>query len=283
MKFGVIVFPGSNCDYDAYMAIKTAIGHQVDFLWHQDTSLHGCDCVILPGGFSYGDYLRTGAIARFSSIMKEVMDFAKDGGLVVGICNGFQILLEAGLLPGAMLRNTSLRFICRFVHIRTEDEHTPFTGLCSKGQVLKIPIAHTDGNYFIPQDGLTQLKENDQIVHQMETRIQAAHKESIQEREKVEELILRNEQTVRKLAGEFEFLRLRLFKIQTGSEKPAPPQYPLAGISEPRAQYRILLAETSAESMKQLSSALSSEGYLTRPVMNGQEVLVLAKSESPTS
>ena len=164
MKFGVIVFPGSNCDYDAYMAIKTTIGQQVDFLWHQDTSLHGCDCVILPGGFSYGDYLRTGAIARFSSIMKEVMDFAKDGGLVVGICNGFQILLEAGLLPGAMLRNTSLRFICRFVHIRTEDEHTPFTGLCSKGQVLKIPIAHTDGNYFIPQDGLTQLKENDQIV-----------------------------------------------------------------------------------------------------------------------
>jgi phosphoribosylformylglycinamidine synthase I len=164
MKFGVIVFPGSNCDYDAYMAIKTVTGQQVDFLWHQDTSLRGCDCVILPGGFAYGDYLRTGAIARFSSIMKKVMDFAKDGGLVVGICNGFQILLEAGLLPGAMLRNTSLRFICRFVHIRAEDEHTPFTGLCSKGQVLKIPIAHTDGNYFIPEEGLTQLKENNQIV-----------------------------------------------------------------------------------------------------------------------
>ena len=164
MKFGVIVFPGSNCDYDAYMAIKSVIGQQVDFLWHQDTSLRGCDCVILPGGFSYGDYLRTGAIARFSSIMKRVMEFAKDGGLVVGICNGFQILLEAGLLPGAMLRNTSLRFICRFVHIRAEDEHTPFTGRCSKGQVLKIPIAHTDGNYFIPEDGLTQLKENNQIV-----------------------------------------------------------------------------------------------------------------------
>jgi phosphoribosylformylglycinamidine synthase I len=164
MKFGVIVFPGSNCDYDAFMAIKTVIRQDVDFLWHQDTSLRGFDCVILPGGFSYGDYLRTGAIARFSSIMKKVMEFAKQGGLVVGICNGFQILLEAGLLPGAMLRNTSLRFICRFVHIRTEDEDTPFTNLCKKGQVLKIPIAHTDGNYFIPEDGLRELKENGQIV-----------------------------------------------------------------------------------------------------------------------
>jgi phosphoribosylformylglycinamidine synthase len=164
MKFGVIVFPGSNCDYDAFMAIKTVIKQDVDFLWHQDTSLRGCDCIILPGGFSYGDYLRTGAIARFSSIMKKVMDFAQDGGLVVGICNGFQILLEAGLLPGAMLRNTSLRFICRFVHIRPEEQDTPFTNLCRRGQVLKIPIAHTDGNYFIPEDGLRQLKENRQIA-----------------------------------------------------------------------------------------------------------------------
>lgn len=164
MKFGVIIFPGSNCDYDAYMAIKTVIKQDVEFLWHQDVSLHNCDCVILPGGFSYGDYLRTGAIARFSSIMKEVMDFAKDGGLVVGICNGFQILLEVGLLPGAMLRNTSLRFICKFVHIRAEHENTPFTNLCTKGQVLQIPIAHTDGNYFIPDEGLRQLVENDQIV-----------------------------------------------------------------------------------------------------------------------
>jgi phosphoribosylformylglycinamidine synthase I len=164
MKFGVIVFPGSNCDYDAYMAIKTVIKQEVEFLWHQDSSLHNCDCVILPGGFSYGDYLRTGAIARFSSIMKEVMDFARDGGVVVGICNGFQILLEAGLLPGAMLRNTSLRFICKFVHIKAEDQKTPFTNRCKKGQVLKIPIAHTDGNYFIPEDGLRRLKENNQIV-----------------------------------------------------------------------------------------------------------------------
>jgi phosphoribosylformylglycinamidine synthase len=164
MRFGVIIFPGSNCDYDAYMAIKTVIKQDVQFLWHQDASLHGCDCVILPGGFAYGDYLRTGAIARFSSVMKKVTEFAHGGGLVVGICNGFQILLEAGLLPGAMLRNTSLRFICRFVHIRAEDQNTPFTNLCRQSQALNIPIAHTDGNYFIQEDGLRKLKENGQIV-----------------------------------------------------------------------------------------------------------------------
>jgi phosphoribosylformylglycinamidine synthase len=164
MRFGVIVFPGSNCDYDAYMALKTVIKQDVQFLWHQDAFLHGCDCVILPGGFSYGDYLRTGAIARFSSVMKRVTEFAHAGGLVVGICNGFQILLEAGLLPGAMLRNTSLRFICRFVYIKAEDQNTPFTNLCRRGQALKIPIAHTDGNYFIQEDGLRELKRNDQIV-----------------------------------------------------------------------------------------------------------------------
>jgi len=164
MKFGVIIFPGSNCDYDAYMAIKTVIEQEVEFLWHQDSSLQNCDCVILPGGFSYGDYLRTGAIARFSSIMKRVMDFAKAGGLVVGICNGFQILLEVGLLPGAMLKNSSLRFICKFVHIKVENENTPFTNLSKKGQILKIPIAHSDGNYFIHEEGLKKLKRNDQIV-----------------------------------------------------------------------------------------------------------------------
>ena len=164
MKFGVIIFPGSNCDYDAYMVIKDVIKRDVEFLWHQDTSLSNCDCVILPGGFSYGDYLRTGAIARFSSIMKKLMDFAENGGLVVGICNGFQILLEAGLLPGAILRNTSLRFICKFVHIEVENENTPFTNFCHKGQVLKIPIAHTDGNYFISEEGLKRLKQNQQIV-----------------------------------------------------------------------------------------------------------------------
>ena len=164
MKSGVIIFPGSNCDYDAYMAIKSVIKRDVEFLWHQDTSLHDCDCVILPGGFSYGDYLRTGAIARFSPIMQKVMEFAKHGGLVVGICNGFQILLEAGLLPGAMLRNTSLRFICKFVNIKVENERSPFSNLCKRGQVLKIPIAHTDGNYFIQDEGLKQLEENDQII-----------------------------------------------------------------------------------------------------------------------
>jgi len=164
MKFGVVIFPGSNCDYDTYMAIKTVIKHDVEFLWHQDISLHHCDCVILPGGFSYGDYLRTGAIARFSPIMQKVMEFAQNGGMVAGICNGFQILLEAGLLPGAMLRNTSLRFICKFVHIKVENENTPFTHLLKKGRVLKIPIAHTDGNYFISDEGLRMLNENDQIV-----------------------------------------------------------------------------------------------------------------------
>ena len=164
MKFGVIVFPGSNCDYDSYMAIKTVMRRDVEFLWHQDSSLDDCDCVILPGGFSYGDYLRTGAIARFSSIMKKVVEFAHDGGLVLGICNGFQILLEAGLLPGAMLKNSSLRFICRVVHIRAESQDTPFSNLCKQRQALKIPIAHSDGNYFIPEDGLKRLKENGQIV-----------------------------------------------------------------------------------------------------------------------
>jgi len=164
MKFGVIIFPGSNCDYDAYTVVKDIIKRDVEFLWHQDALLADCDCVILPGGFSYGDYLRTGAIARFSSIMKKVVDFARDGGLVVGICNGFQILLESGLLPGAMLRNTSLRFICKFVHIEVENENTPFTKMCRKDQVLKIPIAHTDGNYFISDEGLKRLKQNQQIV-----------------------------------------------------------------------------------------------------------------------
>ncbi len=164
MKFGVIIFPGSNCDYDAYTVVKDIIKRDVEFLWHQDALLADCDCVILPGGFSYGDYLRTGAIARFSSIMKKVVDFARDGGLVVGICNGFQILLESGLLPGAMLRNTSLRFICKFVHIEVENENTPFTKMCRKDQVLKIPIAHTDGNYFISDEGLKRLEQNQQIV-----------------------------------------------------------------------------------------------------------------------
>jgi phosphoribosylformylglycinamidine synthase len=164
MKFGVIIFPGSNCDYDAYRAVKDVLREEVEFLWHQDNSLNGCDCVILPGGFSYGDYLRTGAIARFSPIMKQVINFARKGGLVLGICNGFQILLESGLLPGAMLRNQNLRFVCKHVHIRTEVIETPYTNLCKRYQVLKIPVAHSDGNYFISEQGLRKLKDNNQVV-----------------------------------------------------------------------------------------------------------------------
>ena len=164
MKFGVIVFPGSNCDYDSYQMVKSVIKEDVEFLWHQDKDLRGCDCVILPGGFSYGDYLRTGAIARFSPIMKKVYKFAREGGLVIGICNGFQILLETGLLPGAMLRNTSLRFVCKYVYLRVEDVSTPFSNACQRYQILKIPVAHTDGNYYISEKGFQRLKEDNQII-----------------------------------------------------------------------------------------------------------------------
>jgi phosphoribosylformylglycinamidine synthase len=164
MKFGIVIFPGTWSDQDCYYALHDVLGQEASYIWHKETRLSGYDCLILPGGFSYGDYLRTGAIARFSPIMKEVMNFAQEGGLVVGICNGFQILLETGLLPGAMLRNTSLRFICKFVHIEVENENTPFTNLCHKGQLLKIPKAHTDGNYIISEERLARLKQNHQIV-----------------------------------------------------------------------------------------------------------------------
>src|SRR6266478_3825083 len=147
MKFGVVVFPGSNCDHDAFYAIGNVLQKPVEFIWHQSENLGNCDAVILPGGFSYGDYLRTGAIARFSPVMKSVEKFAKSGGMVLGICNGFQILCEAGLLPGAMMRNSGLRYICRHVHIRVEQTDTPFTNAAKHGQILKIPIAHNDGNY----------------------------------------------------------------------------------------------------------------------------------------
>jgi phosphoribosylformylglycinamidine synthase len=147
MKFGVIVFPGSNCDQDCVGVLRDVLHQEVVTLWHQETSLKGCDAVILPGGFSYGDYLRTGAIARFSPIMRALTHFAQEGGPVLGICNGFQILLEAGLLPGAMLRNTSLQFICRFVHLRVERTDTPFTNRFQVGQVVRMPIAHNEGNY----------------------------------------------------------------------------------------------------------------------------------------
>jgi phosphoribosylformylglycinamidine synthase I len=164
MKFGVVQFPGSNCDDDAYHAIGAVIGQPVEFIWHQSEQVSGFDAIILPGGFAYGDYLRTGAIARFSPVMKAVTRFAQSGGLVLGICNGFQILLEAGLLPGAMTRNKGLRFLCRQVHIRVENTDTPFTCAARPGQVLKIPIAHMEGNYFCDSSALAELERNRQIV-----------------------------------------------------------------------------------------------------------------------
>jgi phosphoribosylformylglycinamidine synthase subunit PurQ / glutaminase len=164
MKFGVVVFPGSNCDHDALHAIGHVLQRPVEFIWHQSENLQGCDAIILPGGFSYGDYLRTGAIARFSPVMKSLEKFANSGGLVLGICNGFQILLEAGLLPGAMMRNSGLRFICRHVYMRVENTDSPFTNAASKGQILKIPIAHSDGNYSCDEATVAELEKNRQIL-----------------------------------------------------------------------------------------------------------------------
>jgi phosphoribosylformylglycinamidine synthase len=148
IKFAVIVFPGSNCDHDAYHAAKHVLGHEAEFIWHKETSLKGADVVILPGGFSYGDYLRTGAIAQFSPVMTAVRAFAEAGGPLLGICNGFQVLCETRLLPGALLRNRDLKFHCEQVHVRVEQTDTPFTGRATKGQVLTLPIAHGEGNYF---------------------------------------------------------------------------------------------------------------------------------------
>ena len=159
MKFGVVVFPGSNCDQDCVHVLRDVVGRPAAELWHQETSLKNCDAIVLPGGFSYGDYLRTGAIARFSPIMRSVTKFAKDGGLVIGICNGFQILLEAGLLPGAMLRNTGLQFICRFVTLRVERTDTPFTNRFERGQVIRLPIAHNEGRYAIDQKELAAVSK----------------------------------------------------------------------------------------------------------------------------
>jgi phosphoribosylformylglycinamidine synthase subunit PurQ / glutaminase len=164
MKFGVVVFPGSNCDHDAFYAIGNILHKPVELIWHQSENLANCDAIILPGGFAFGDYLRTGAIARFSPVMKSVEKFAKSGGMVLGICNGFQILLEAGLLPGAMMRNSGLRFICRHVHIRVEQTDTPFTNAATPGQILKIPVAHSDGNYNCDESTLAELEKNHQIV-----------------------------------------------------------------------------------------------------------------------
>lgn len=162
--FGVIVFPGSNSDHDAYHALKHVMHSEVKFLWHKETDLSGIDFIIVPGGFSYGDYLRSGAIARFSPIMQEVARFAQKGGPVLGICNGFQILLEAGLIPGAMMHNHKLRFVCKTVNIRLETSNTLFTSELEVGRVFNIPVSHGEGNYFISPDGLKSLQDNDQVV-----------------------------------------------------------------------------------------------------------------------
>jgi phosphoribosylformylglycinamidine synthase len=164
IKFGIVVFPGSNCDYDTYYVLREIFKQDVKFIWHKESSIGDVDVLILPGGFSYGDYLRPGAIARFSPIMNDVIRFAKNGGKVIGICNGFQILVEAGLLPGALLRNSSLRFVCKFVYVRVENKDTIFTSLCENGEVLKLPIAHGDGNYYVDDETLKRLIENGQVV-----------------------------------------------------------------------------------------------------------------------
>ncbi len=164
MTFAVIVFPGSNCDQDAYPAATTVLGQKAELVWHKDTDLKGADVVILPGGFAHGDYLRTGAMARFSPIMREVKAFADRGGPVIGICNGFQVLLESGLLPGAMLRNKGLKYRCEFVNVRVEQTDTPFTCGASVGQVLNIPIGHGEGNYYAPPDVIETLEANRQVL-----------------------------------------------------------------------------------------------------------------------
>lgn len=164
MKWGVVQFPGSNCDHDVYHVLKNVLQCETEFLWHKECHLDSFDAIILPGGFSYGDYLRTGAIARFSPIMKVVIEFAQAGGLVLGICNGFQILLECGLLKGAMLRNRSLKFICDTVEIQVANNKIPFSNKYQKNEVIRMPIAHSEGNYFIDEDGLKELYDNDQII-----------------------------------------------------------------------------------------------------------------------
>jgi phosphoribosylformylglycinamidine synthase len=169
MKFAVVVFPGSNCDHDAYYAARHVLGQQAEFVWHKETSLAGADVVILPGGFSHGDYLRTGAIARFSPIMRAVADAAAAGTPVLGICNGFQILLECGLLPGAMLRNRDLKFHCEIVGVRVERIDTPFTSRCAVGEVLRLPIAHGEGNYYAPPEAVAELEQAGRVVFRYAT------------------------------------------------------------------------------------------------------------------
>jgi len=178
VKFAVVVFPGSNCDHDAYHATRHVLGQEAAFVWHKDTSLQGADAVILPGGFAHGDYLRTGAVARFSPIMPVVQRFAEAGGPVLGICNGFQVLLEAGLLPGAMLRNRSVRFQCEHVFVSVEQTDTPFTSTCRAGERLRIPIAHGDGNYYAEPDIVEKLEARRQVIFRYATASGAATPEA---------------------------------------------------------------------------------------------------------
>jgi len=169
MKFGVLVFPGSNCDHDAYWTIQMVAKQPVTFLWHDSHDLENCDAIIVPGGFAYGDYLRTGAIAKFSPVMDSVKKFAASGGLVLGICNGFQILAEAGLLPGALMRNAGLKYVCKNVDVRIEETDTPFTGACSRGEVLTIPIGHMEGNYYCDDATLAEMKRDHRIIFRYAT------------------------------------------------------------------------------------------------------------------
>jgi phosphoribosylformylglycinamidine synthase subunit PurQ / glutaminase len=169
MKIGVLVFPGSNCDHDTYNVIAEIARQPVTFLWHDSEDLQGVDAVLVPGGFAYGDYLRTGAIARFSPVMQSVKKFAADGGLVLGICNGFQILTESGLLPGALMRNAGLKYICKQVHLRVETTASPFTNLLKKSEVLQIPIGHMEGNFFCEPEELRRLEAEDRIAFRYAT------------------------------------------------------------------------------------------------------------------
>lgn len=169
MKFGVLVFPGSNCDHDSFHALKEAAGQPVTLLWHESEDLENCDAIVIPGGFAYGDYLRAGAIARFSPVMQAVAKFAGKGGLVIGICNGFQILCESGLLPGALMRNAGLKYICKQVHLRVETTNSPFTQGLARGQVLKLPIGHMEGNYFCPPEILAELNRSNRVAFRYST------------------------------------------------------------------------------------------------------------------
>ncbi|VAW38460.1 Phosphoribosylformylglycinamidine synthase, glutamine amidotransferase subunit [hydrothermal vent metagenome] len=169
MKFAIIVFPGSNCDHDCYHVVKHVMGQEAEYVWHKDSSLEGFDCVILPGGFSYGDYLRTGSIARFSPVMAEVGRFAAAGGPVLGICNGFQILCEAGLLPGVLMRNRALKFICKSVSVRVESSESVFTSAYKDKEVLSIPVAHADGNYYASPETIKELEDNGRVLFRYAT------------------------------------------------------------------------------------------------------------------